>query len=49
MRAAEANADLFRQYKGFAEPVTVPPAASALDRLLALSGRDPSWTPTPGA
>jgi uncharacterized protein (TIGR03086 family) len=45
MRAAEANADLFRQYKGFADPVEVPPAASVLDQLLALSGRDPGWTP----
>jgi len=45
MRAAEANADLFRQYKGFADPVDVPPTASVLDRLLALSGRDPAWTP----
>jgi uncharacterized protein (TIGR03086 family) len=45
MRAAEANADLFRQYKGFADPVDVPSAASELDRLLALSGRDPAWTP----
>jgi uncharacterized protein (TIGR03086 family) len=49
MRAVEANAELFRQYKGFAEPVEVPPAASALDRVLALSGRDPAWTPAPGA
>jgi uncharacterized protein (TIGR03086 family) len=46
--AVEANADLFRQYKGFAEPVEVPASASALDRLLAASGRDPAWTP-PGA
>jgi uncharacterized protein (TIGR03086 family) len=44
-RAVEANADLFRQYKGFAEPVEVPASASALDRLLATSGRDPDWTP----
>jgi uncharacterized protein (TIGR03086 family) len=44
LRAAEANADLFRQYKGFAEPLEVPPTASVLDRLLALSGRDPAWT-----
>ena len=49
MRAVEANADLFRQYKGFAEPVEVPPTASTLDRLLALSGRDPAWTPAHGA
>ena len=45
--AVEANADLFRQYKGFAEPVEVPASASALDRLLAASGRDPAWTPEP--
>lgn len=49
MRAVEANAELFRQYKGFAEPVEVPPSASVLDRVLASSGRDPAWTPAPGA
>jgi uncharacterized protein (TIGR03086 family) len=46
-RAVEANADLFRQYNGFAEPVEVPASASALDRLLAASGRDPAWIPGP--
>jgi len=45
LRAVLANADLFRQYKGFAEPVEVPPTASTLDRVLALSGRDPAWKP----
>ena len=49
LRAVEANAELFRQYKGFAEPVEVPPSASVLDQVLALSGRDPAWTPAPGA
>ena len=49
LRAVEANADLFRQYKGFAEPVQVPPSASVLDRVLATSGRDPAWRPAPGA
>lgn len=49
MRAAEANADLFRQYKGFADPVEVPPTAPVLDRVLALTGRAPAWTPAPGA
>jgi uncharacterized protein (TIGR03086 family) len=39
--AVEANAELFRQYKGFAEPVEVAPDAPALDRVLAMSGRDP--------
>lgn len=41
--AVEANAELFRQYKGFADPVTVAADARVLDRLLALSGRDPAW------
>jgi uncharacterized protein (TIGR03086 family) len=49
MRAVEANAELFRQYKGFAEPVEVPPSASVLDQVLATSGRDPAWKPAPGA
>jgi uncharacterized protein (TIGR03086 family) len=44
LAAVTANADLFRQYKGFAEPVDVPPSAPALDQVLALSGRDPRWT-----
>jgi uncharacterized protein (TIGR03086 family) len=43
LRAVEANAGLFRQYKGFADEVTVPGDASALDRALGLSGRDPAW------
>jgi len=45
LAAVEANAELFRQYKGFADAVTVPDGAPALDRALALSGRDPGWTP----
>ena len=48
LAAVEANADLFRQYKGFAEPVTVAAAAPVLDRALALSGRDPDWSPPAG-
>lgn len=48
LAAVEANADLFRQYKGFAEPVAVTDGAPALDRALALSGRDPAWTPPRG-
>ena len=41
--AVEANAELFRQYKGFAEPVPVRADAPLLDRVLAASGRDPDW------
>jgi uncharacterized protein (TIGR03086 family) len=46
LAAVEANADLFRQYKGFAEPVAVAAGASVLARALALSGRDPNWSPS---
>jgi hypothetical protein len=42
--SVEANAELFREYKGFADPAPVPADASPLDRALALSGRDPRWT-----
>jgi uncharacterized protein (TIGR03086 family) len=45
LAAVEANAEMFRQYKGFDEPVSVPDDATALDRALALSGRDPGWAP----
>jgi uncharacterized protein (TIGR03086 family) len=45
LRAVEANAGLFRQYKGFAEPVPMAADATARDRVLALSGREPAWTP----
>jgi hypothetical protein len=44
LRAVEANAELFRQYKGFADPVPTAADAPILDRLLALSGRNPAWT-----
>ncbi|MCF2531890.1 TIGR03086 family metal-binding protein [Yinghuangia soli] len=41
----DEHAELFREYKGFADPVVLPADASTFDRALALSGRDPSWTP----
>jgi len=44
LAAVEANAELYRQYKGFADPVTLPDGAPVLDRALALSGRDPRCT-----
>ena len=46
--AVEANAEIFRQYKGFADPVPTAADAPILDRVLALSGRDPAWTPPAG-
>ena len=48
LRAVEANAELFRQYKGFADPVPTAADAPILDRLLAWSGRNPAWTPRRG-
>ena len=46
LRAVEANAETYRQYKGFADPVPAAADAPILDRVLALSGRDPAWTPS---
>jgi uncharacterized protein (TIGR03086 family) len=41
----EEQAEMYRQYDGFAEPVPVDADAPAFRRALALSGRDPGWTP----
>ena len=49
LEAVQANAELFRQYQGFADPVPVPGSAPAFHRALGLSGRDPEWAPTTGA
>ncbi|MFG2846136.1 TIGR03086 family metal-binding protein [Kitasatospora sp. NPDC048296] len=43
LEIVEENAELYRQYAGFAEAVAVPDGASAWDRALAASGRDPRW------
>jgi uncharacterized protein (TIGR03086 family) len=45
-QAVDDNAELFRQYQGFAAVVPMPPGASAFDQLLAASGRDPAWKPS---
>ena len=41
LKTVEAQGDMFRQYQGFAAIVPVPADATAFDRALSLSGRDP--------
>ncbi|MBY8884856.1 TIGR03086 family protein [Streptomyces sp. PTM05] len=45
LAVVEEYAPVYRQYDGFADPVAVPEGASAFDRALGLSGRDPGWAP----
>src|ERR1700744_2301005 len=45
-QAVADNAELFRQYQGFADVVPLPPGASAFDQLLASSGRAPGGKPS---
>ena len=40
-----AQAELFRKYQGFADAVEPPKNATAFERALTLSGRDPNWKP----
>jgi len=44
LRAVEGNAEIYRQYQGFADPVDLPATATTLERALAASGHDPQWT-----
>lgn len=39
------SAEVGRQMGAYAEEVAVPETAPPLDRVLALTGRDPAWTP----
>jgi uncharacterized protein (TIGR03086 family) len=41
----QAQAELFRKYQGFADAVEPPANATAFERALTLSGRDPDWKP----
>jgi len=41
----QAQAELFRKYQGFADAIEPSRNATAFERALALSGRDPSWKP----
>ncbi len=43
LSTVQAQAELFRQYQGFADVVETPAPATAFDRALSLSGRDPAW------
>jgi uncharacterized protein (TIGR03086 family) len=43
LETVQAQGDMFRQYQGFAAVVPVPDDATAFDRALSLSGRDPQW------
>jgi uncharacterized protein (TIGR03086 family) len=45
MAFAEQMAPMGRQQGIFTEPVELGPDATEFDRLLALVGRDPAWTP----
>jgi uncharacterized protein (TIGR03086 family) len=49
LRTVQAQAELFRKYQGFADAIEAPAdataTASAFDRALRLSGRDPKWQP----
>ena len=42
----QAQAELFRKYQGFADAVEPPENATAFERALTLSGRDPNWKAT---
>lgn len=41
LQVVQDNAELYRQYDGFAAEISVPSGATALEKALAISGRDP--------
>jgi uncharacterized protein (TIGR03086 family) len=41
----QAQAELFRKYQGFADAIEPAENATAFERALTLSGRDPDWKP----
>ncbi len=43
LRAVAENAEVYRQYQGFADPVDPPASAGPFARALAASGRNPSF------
>ena len=46
LETVQAQAELFRKYRGFADAVETKPGGPAFERALALSGRDPAWRPS---
>ncbi|MFG2002268.1 TIGR03086 family metal-binding protein [Spirillospora sp. NPDC048911] len=44
LKVVDEHAEMYRQYDGFADPVPLE-SGTAFERALALSGRDPHWTP----
>lgn len=45
LQVVEQNAEMYRQYDGFADPAPVDEDAPPFERALAASGRDPGWRP----
>jgi uncharacterized protein (TIGR03086 family) len=45
LQTVRAQAELLRQYHGFADQVPLPDVVGTFDRALSLSGRDPNWQP----
>ncbi|MBB4772211.1 TIGR03086 family metal-binding protein [Actinomadura livida] len=45
LKTVEKNAEMYRQYDGFAAPAPVAEDASSFERAVAASGRDPRWRP----
>ncbi|MFG1807148.1 TIGR03086 family metal-binding protein [Streptomyces sp. NPDC049040] len=43
LAAVGEYAGMYRQYKGFGEPVEIPAGAGDVETAVALSGRDPYW------
>jgi uncharacterized protein (TIGR03086 family) len=46
LQVVEKNAEMYRQYDGFADPIPVAEGASPFHVALAVSGRNPEWRPS---
>ncbi|MEV6396108.1 TIGR03086 family metal-binding protein [Streptomyces sp. NPDC051907] len=43
LTVVETHAEVYRQYDGFSDPVSLPDSAPVFERALAAAGRDPRW------